>query len=74
MKRLTRAFFGAVLTAAVALAEVQLPALISDGMVLQRDAACRVWGKAGPREAVTVELRGQKVRPPDPGEIRMTRV
>ncbi|MGE5614660.1 MAG: sialate O-acetylesterase [Bacillota bacterium] len=39
---------------------VQLPFLISDGMVLQRNAAVRLWGKAdGP---VTVEFLGRQYR------------
>lgn len=33
---------------------LKLPRLISDGMVLQREAAVRIWGWAGDGEAVTV--------------------
>ncbi len=39
-------------------ADVQLPALLSDRMVLQRDVPLRFWGVADPGEAVTVRLRG----------------
>jgi sialate O-acetylesterase len=35
-------------------AEVKLPALFGDHMVLQRDASVPVWGTAAPNEAVTV--------------------
>lgn len=40
-------------------AEVRLPALVSDGMVLQAGAPARVWGWAADGEKVTVSLRGQ---------------
>ncbi|MGI6669942.1 MAG: sialate O-acetylesterase [Acetivibrionales bacterium] len=39
---------------------VELPRLISDGMVLQRNAAARLWGKAD--EPVTVTLLGRQYR------------
>jgi sialate O-acetylesterase len=42
-------------------ADVQLPALFSDNMLLQRDAPVQVWGKAEPGERVTVRFRGQSV-------------
>lgn len=41
-------------------AEVKLPAVFSDHMVLQRELPVPVWGKAEPGEAVTVEFAGQK--------------
>jgi sialate O-acetylesterase len=40
-------------------ADVQLPALFSDHMVLQRDMSAPVWGRAEPGEQVTVEIGGQ---------------
>ncbi|HPM81275.1 MAG TPA: sialate O-acetylesterase [Candidatus Anammoximicrobium sp.] len=43
-----------------ALADVTLPSLFSDHMVLQQQAAIPVWGWADPGEAVTVTLGGQK--------------
>ena len=39
-------------------AEVKLPAIFSDHMVLQADAAVAVWGWAAPGEKVTVSLAG----------------
>ncbi len=42
-----------------AFADVQLPGLISDHMLLQRDAPVRIFGKAQPGEAVSVTFRGQ---------------
>lgn len=43
-------------------AEVKLPKLIGDGMVLQRDAEIPVWGWAEPGERVTVNFQGKKYR------------
>jgi len=40
-------------------AEVRLPALFSDHMVLQQDAAAPVWGWASAGEQVTVSIGGQ---------------
>jgi len=42
-------------------AEVLLPALISDHMVLQQDATNRIWGTARPAETVRVSFRGQSL-------------
>jgi sialate O-acetylesterase len=43
----------------MATAEVRLPALISDHMVLQQQGPARVWGWASPGERVTVSFAGQ---------------
>lgn len=45
---------------AVAHSQVKLPRLISDGMVLQRDAETKVWGWAAPEEKVTLTFRKSK--------------
>ena len=42
-----------------AIADVTLPAVFSDHMVLQRDAAVPVWGWAEPGEQVAVTIAGQ---------------
>lgn len=39
-------------------ADIRLPTLISDNMVLQRDTALTLWGYATPGEQVTVQLNG----------------
>ena len=39
--------------------QVRLPRLISDGMVLQRDARVKVWGWAAPGEKITVTFIGR---------------
>lgn len=41
-------------------AEVTLPSVFSDGMVLQRNSQVPIFGKAAPGEVVTVEFAGQK--------------
>src|SRR5688500_19002798 len=43
-------------TSLSAVADVRLPALISDNMVLLQDAKANVWGWADPGEKVTVKL------------------
>lgn len=49
----------AVLVAVPAWADVRLPALFSDGMVLQQGAKTRIWGTADPRERIFVHLANQ---------------
>lgn len=64
--RLTRILvpcFGALLvalTASMASANVRLPAIMGDNMVVQQDQPVRIWGWADPGEKVTVEMAGQK--------------
>jgi sialate O-acetylesterase len=47
------------LCASTARADVKLPPVISDHMVLQRDAAAPIWGSASPGEQVSVSIAGQ---------------
>jgi sialate O-acetylesterase len=42
-------------------ADVTLPYVLSDNMVLQRDVPVNIWGWATPGEKVTVSINGQKV-------------
>jgi len=56
-------FFATVLIfalAAAASAEVRVPSLIGDNMVLQQGRKVRIWGWANPKERVTVEIAGNK--------------
>jgi sialate O-acetylesterase len=46
----------ALLGSVPARADVTLPALLSDNMVLQRDVRINIWGKADPQESITVQL------------------
>lgn len=41
-------------------AQVKLPSLLSDGMVVQRDLPAHFWGMATPGERVTVRFRNQE--------------
>lgn len=54
-------------------AEVRLPHLVSDGMVLQRDTQVPVWGWADAGEAVAVDFRGESylTQANDEGEWRI---
>lgn len=60
---MSNTFSGAVLVlslASPALADVRLPALISDHMVLQQGQRARIWGSADPGERVAVQVAGAK--------------
>jgi sialate O-acetylesterase len=50
----------ALLRAGEALADVRLPGIFGDGMVLQRDMAVPVWGWAKAGESVAVRFGGQE--------------
>lgn len=39
---------------------VRLPKIISDGMVIQRDAAVKIWGWADPQEVISVSFLNSK--------------
>ncbi len=52
---------GASLFVPVSFADVRLPALMSDHMLLQRGTPSRIFGWADPGEQVTVQYRGQTV-------------
>jgi sialate O-acetylesterase len=56
-----------LLSASSALADVRLPAIFSDHMVLQAQMPIRVWGWADPGETVTVSI-GQTSRLAMPGK------
>lgn len=40
-------------------AQIKLPKLISNGMVLQRNDATKIWGWASPNEAVSLQFKGK---------------
>ena len=54
-------FLFSLSVAMVVRAELQLPALFSDNMVLQQGVPVTVWGWADDGDVVTVEFRGQTV-------------
>jgi len=53
--------WSSLLAPSFGLAEVQLPNIFTDHMVLQRDQANKVWGKADPGEPVTVSIASHQV-------------
>jgi len=54
------AFGAALLAVSAGRADVTLPAVFSDHMVLEAEMAVPVFGTAAPDERITVEIRGQK--------------
>jgi sialate O-acetylesterase len=59
MKRTTLLAFLFFAFGKMATADVSLPKLFADHMVLQREVAVPVWGWASPKEAITVQVAGQ---------------
>ena len=53
---------GMTLLGTLALADVKLPAIIGDNMVLQKKSAVPIWGQADPGEQVRVEIHGQQTQ------------
>jgi len=62
MKRLLPAIaaLAATMAPASAYAEVRLPSVLSEGVILQRDQPVVIWGKADPGEKVKVKLAGKQ--------------
>ncbi|MDR2065029.1 MAG: hypothetical protein LBP85_04900 [Prevotellaceae bacterium] len=61
MKRLTVLLI-LLLTAGMVFAQVRLPKLIANGMVLQRDVPLTIWGWASPGENITVSFNGAEYK------------
>jgi len=59
MKKILIAAMGVLMLTTLSYAEVVLPNVISDGMVLQRGRAVPIWAKADPGEVVTISCIGQ---------------
>jgi len=59
MKKLTHCIVSLLFMVITAKAEVKLPQLIGNGMVLQRDQKIRIWGWANPNEGVTLTFRNK---------------
>jgi sialate O-acetylesterase len=51
-----------IVTAGGALANVRLPRVVDDNMVLQRDAKVVLWGWADPAENITITFHGAKAK------------
>lgn len=52
--------FALLVSAPSSRAEVSVPSVLADHMVLQRDKPVHLWGMADPGETVTVEFRGNR--------------
>ena len=61
LARAARTLCLTLFTCALLQADVRLPSIIGDGMVLQRDSALNIWGWADPGEAVSVAFRKQQL-------------
>ncbi len=61
LKYLFLLFVLALLLQSAAYADVTLPFIISDNMVLQRDVPVNIWGWAKPGERITVAMADQKI-------------
>jgi sialate O-acetylesterase len=63
MKRTTAFVASLVLCfASHALAEIKLPSLFADHMVLQRGMPVPIWGTVGPNQDVTIEIAGKTAK------------
>src|SRR3546814_6216790 len=59
MRALILLLLAASSAAITARAEIRLPKLVGDHMVLQRDLPIHVWGWADPGEAITISFNGE---------------
>ncbi|TWT89359.1 sialate O-acetylesterase [Neorhodopirellula pilleata] len=62
IRRFSRAglFLSIALASQMAIADVTLPNIFSNSMVLQRDHSNKIWGKGEPGESITVTIDSQK--------------
>jgi sialate O-acetylesterase len=60
MKKVYTVFLAALMSVSLVHAELWMPAIFSDHMVLQREQANPVWGTAEPGQTVTVSIAGQR--------------
>ena len=51
-----------LLTTTTAFCQVRLPKLISNGMVLQRDAKFKIWGWSAPNEKIAIDFINRKYK------------
>ena len=61
MRKVTLFFLLGILSL-TAQAQLRLPKLISDGMVLQRDTQLNIWGWASPGEKITVRFQNKRYK------------
>ncbi|MDR1407926.1 MAG: sialate O-acetylesterase [Tannerella sp.] len=68
MKRIITALAVVLLTVRTGMAEVKLPALVADGMVLQREQPIVLWGTADPGEDINIRFLGKTYRTKTAGD------
>jgi sialate O-acetylesterase len=56
MKKIATLFLSLYLLLPVSYAQIRLPKLISNGMILQRDSKIKIWGWAAPNEKVSLHF------------------
>ena len=54
MKRHYCMMFFALMSSAIMQAQIKLPAIFSDNMVVQQNSKVNIWGKAQPNEKITI--------------------
>jgi sialate O-acetylesterase len=72
MKLLNQLVFCLAIITSTASAQVRLPQLISNGMVLQRDIKLNIWGWAAAGEKVTIKFNGKTYHTTTPAEGKWT--
>ncbi len=55
-------FICAILIVQNAVGQVRLPRLVRDSMILQRDAAVKIWGWASSKEKITISFQNKKYK------------
>ena len=60
MTKLSTLLLVSIITATFARAEVRLPSIFSNNMILQQGIKCPMWGWADPGEKVTVTVNGME--------------
>lgn len=70
MKSLKIYFILALIASTSAFCQVRLPKLVSNGMVLQRDAKVKIWGWSAPNEKIAINFinKDHKIKANDKGE------
>ncbi|MEJ2112968.1 MAG: sialate O-acetylesterase [Flavobacteriaceae bacterium] len=51
-----------ILNSAISFSQIELPQLVSDGMVLQRNQEVKIWGWASPYESITLMFQKEKYK------------
>lgn len=60
MTKVFQLFLLLILVGNFSFAKVKLPALVSDGMVLQRNQTIKIWGKADAKEKISINFLNKK--------------